>query len=205
MNANQNLTLSNIKAQVRELLGVWVKVKFEDEEIDSTFGTSIRFDNGKYSPEICRFYWDEIEEVDEQELISAYAIAFGSISDKFLSMKGEDTCYIFLGRGEGIFELNPNTWYKQPKQRNGVRVEISSSYDLVSVNHASSWFFKPTEKVKVKVSKELVWGIQTDDNWNFHSSWMQYPNVNPDYDEYTSDDERCYAKQEEIWKAEIVS
>lgn len=204
MNSNQTLTLSNIEAQIRNLLGVWVKVKFEDEEIDSMFGISIRFDNGKYSPEITRFYWDEIEEVDEQELVSAYAIAFNSIPAKFLSSSGEETTYTFLPEVEGVTDLNLDTWYKQPESRKGVLVETDGEFDLVSVNRASSWFFKPNSNVKVKVSKELVWGCQTDDDWNFYSSFCQDEEIDQEYSEW-NDTVHHYAKQQELWKAEIVS
>lgn len=204
MNDNQVLTLSNIEAQVRDLLGVWVKVRFEDEDIDSTFGTSIRFDNGKYSPEITRFYWDEIEEVDEQELVSAYAIAFNSIPAKFLSSNGEETDYTFLPEAEGIFSLNSDTWYKQPKPRKGIRVDIDGEFDLVSVNGASSWFFKPTTDVKIKVNNSLVWGCQTEDDWNFYSSWQEDEEIDPEYSEW-NETVHYYAKQNLIWKAEIIS
>ena len=204
MNSNQILTLANIQAQVHGLLGVWVKVRFEDEDIDSTFGTSIRFDNGKYSPEITRFYWDEIEEVNEQELVSAYAIAFNSIPSKFLSSNGEETTYTFLPEVEGVTELNSDTWYKQPKYRKGVKVDIEGEFDLVSVKGTSSLFFKPSNNVKVKVSKELVWGCQTDDDWNLYSFWQEDREINQEYSKW-NDTVHHYAKQQEIWKSEIIS
>ena len=204
MNANLILTLANIQAQVKNLLGVDVKVQVEDWDFDSTFGTAIVFQTEGYSPEITRYYWDEIEEVDEQELISAYAITFNSIPTKFLSSNGEETTYTFLPQSEGVFSLNSDTWYKQPESRKRVLVETDGEFDLVSVSRASSWFFKPNSNVKVKVSKELVWGCQTDDDWNFYSSWQKDEEIDQEYSEW-NDTVHHYAKQQEIWKAEITT
>lgn len=204
MNSNQTLTLTNIEAQVRDLLGVWVKVKFEDEDIDYSFGTAVLFDNGKYSPEICRFYGSEIEEVDEQDLVNSYAIAFGSVPAKFIFSEGENTNYVCLLKTEGVIELKSDTWYKQESQRNGVRVGVFGKFDLIMVSGASSWFFKPDNNVKIQVSKKLVWGIQHDNDWEFYSSWSEDNEIDSDFN-LVEGDNHYYAKQEEIWKAEIVS
>jgi hypothetical protein len=205
MNSNQTLTLSNIQAQSKDLLGVWVQLKFDDEDIDYYFGTAVVFNHGGYSPEIVRFYGEEIEEVDEQDLVKAYAIAFGSISAKLISFNDEeDTTYTFLSEVEGVIELKPDTWYEQASQRKGVKVDIPGMFDLVSVNGASAWFFKPNQKAKIKVSKELVWGVQSDDDWDCFSSWQRDDKIDPNYSE-TVDTTNHYAKQSLIWKAEIIS
>lgn len=147
--------------------------------------------------------WDfEIEEVNDQELASAYATTFNPTHIKFSN--GEKTTYTFLPEVEGVTELNSDTWYKQSTFRKGVRVDIDGEFDLVNISSAIFWVFKPNFNVKVKVFKELVWGCQTEDDWSFYSSFYRDEEIDQEYSEW-EDTVHHYAKQQELWKAEIVS
>lgn len=203
--SNQEQSLINIQAQVKSLLGVEVKLKFEREKIDYTYGTAIRFDSDSYSPEICRFDGRVIESVDQKDLLNAYAMAYGSIPADVVSYKGDITNITFLYEKEGELELFPDIWYEQESKRKGLQVEISGQYTWVNVNSATAYFFKPDKKVKIKISKELVWGYYTEDDWNFYSDWIEDRDIDHNFSEWVSDTEYHCAKQREIWKAEIVS
>lgn len=201
MNDIQRLTIANIEAQVKSLLGTDVKVKFDDEDEE---GTAIRFEVQGYSPEIDRYYGEEIKSVDKKDLIAAYAIAFGSIpADNFLSKKEMTT--VFLPKVEGCFKFKSDTWYKLEREGYGIpSTRIPSEYTYVRVSGSSSGFFKPNTDVRVKVSKELVWGLQHDNDWEFYSSWSEDREIDPDYNVVVGND-HYYAKQNLVWKAEVIS
>lgn len=204
--SNKEQSLINIQAQIKSLLGVDVDLKFEDEEIDYTFGTAIRFDCDSYSPEVARYYGREIK-LDEQKLLEAYAITYGRVpaNANKVSFSEEETNYTFLPEVEGIIELTPDFWYRQESQRKGVRVDnIPGQFAWISVNSASAYLFKPNSNVKIKITKELVWGCQHEDDWEFYSSWTEDRSIDPNYYEKVGDTGEYYAKQQEVWKAEIM-
>jgi hypothetical protein len=205
MNTNQQASLINIQNQVKELIGIDVEVFLETEKMDQHFGVPIRFKSDKYSPSIARYYWHEIKKVDKDDLLNAYAMAFNKIPSELVDYSGESTNFTVVEEEEGKFILSPNYWYEQPSQSRGVKVEgVEGQFSWVLVNSSSSYFFKPDKEVKIKVTKELVWGIQTDNDWEFYSSWSKDEEIDPDYSEWY-DTTHHYAKQEEVWKAEIIS
>jgi hypothetical protein len=205
MNTKQQASLINIQNQVKELIGVDVEVYLETEKMDQSFGVPIRFRSGKYSPSITRYYWHEIEKVNEKDLLNAYAMAFNKIPSNLIDYKSEPTNFTVVEEEEGEFTLSPDYWYEQPSQRRGVKVEgILGQFTWVCVNSSTAYFFKPDKEVKIKVTKDLVWGCQTDDDWEFYSSWRRDDEIDQNYSEW-NDTTHHYAKQEEIWKAEIIS